>query len=548
MNHLASNHLPTSQKQLFHKDINVHVRKWITSLDVEDIRKVLLLCGPIGCGKTTLVNVMFKGFNLHHIDAMELRSVERATELASYVPGYADLTLANIDKWNQKSNKEKPNVCVIENIENCDKFIESFVELLHKKRAVQVPLILTTSANRMKDAFSKLENCLVLNMQAPSLLELTKLATEINVKEKLALQKNQILKIIDRAMGDARQLLYILEQWKYDSSSFDKFIESVSKKNKDVDLVDKLTSCFHGEYPFETNEFFNMSFSEPAAVASGLFQNTPGMMELLCKDPDTVDCMSGIADDFSIANLVNVSIFSKQLWELYDFYTMIGCVSVTQRFKDLEQIQQVPPHRVTNAVLPFKDMSYNFINSWESVWKSTLENWDIQRYQKGLSGVTLPRDSDSCWSLAQVCLLQIDMVSASFEANKKGKNTTKKEKITLVENMDEVVKRAFDSLLENVYMYRLFEVDMDDILLGSEDMDLQENLKKVDIRMFKRFLNIFSLGDISKRLKSHVETALRYKLLQRLIQDTSDFRHNTVANTRSIDNLTQDLSTIWNLD
>jgi hypothetical protein len=147
-----------------------------------------------------------------------------------------------------------------------------------------------------------------------------------------------------------------------------------------------------------------------------------------------------------------------------------------------------------------------------------------------------------------------------FNKNKKGKNTTKKEKLDLCNNInDGSVKKSLDFLIENIYNYRLFEIDMDDFLINKSkyvgdkkntseteinDQCIKDSITKIDLRVFKRLLNIFTFDDSHKLFKSHIETSIQYKILQRLV---IDFKSEPKVVQNSIESLTINLNEIWNL-
>ncbi len=137
------------------------------------------------------------------------------------------------------------------------------------------------------------------------------------------------------------------------------------------------------------------------------------------------------------------------------------------------------------------------------------------------------------------------IVNKYFDTNKKGKNTTKKEKIELYNNInDSNVKTALDKIFQIIYDYKLFEIDMDDFYkLKNEDDVLNKNFQKINLRVLKRLLNIFTFSDNNKIFKSNIETSLQYKILKYLMDNTDNSTKVSLVN--SVEEMTIDLDKIW---
>jgi len=144
----------------------------------------------------------------------------------------------------------------------------------------------------------------------------------------------------------------------------------------------------------------------------------------------------------------------------------------------------------------------------------------------------------------------MDHLNEYFNKNKRGKNTTKREKLELCKNINtDQAKISLDILVNNIYEYKLFEIDTDDFLINkskyTNDEIIQQNINKIDLRVFKRLLNIFTMSDRHKTFRSNIETSLQYKILERLVNDYKDEPAKLSFNINNI--LTEELDKIWNL-
>ena len=70
-------------------------------------------------------------------------------------------------------------------------------------------------------------------------------------------------------------------------------------------------------------------------------------------------------------------------------------------------------------------------------------------------------------------------------------------------------------------------------------------LSEIDLKVFKRLLNIFTMNDKHKCFKSHIETSIQYKILGFLVKNYIDEPSKISYDINNI--LTEDLNKIWNL-
>ena len=578
---IVDKYKPTTQKSLFHKDIINHIRKWIKMIedyaeDKKSVKNILFLYGPVGCSKTVTVECLFKGYNVIEIDSDMLRSVDKISDCLQSIVGFNEMTLANIDKWNHKNKRDKSNVVFIDNLELCDRGIESFIDTLHNKNNINVPIILVCNNSKFRDMFVNNVNCTFIEFKKPSLLELTKLSNEICKVEHLDLKKDQIKKIIEFSEYDIRQLLFLLEQWtlsKQISVSFEDFINTVQVKHTDKDIFEKMEFLFNYKKKFDILETFIIASSEPQTLSCSIYQNYLTLNKPVLDKQKNIELLSNyssIMDCISVSNIIHNDIYERQNWDLYNYYTFSSTVLPSYYLKKNTKILFDEKYLVEPSSLetdtddknnqklyyqqfaPYKDISYNFLNSYEEVKKVSKLNL----YSKVLKSNDLMisphtiSDPTNCFIIVKMLVNCIENLNEYFIKNKRGKNTTKKEKLDLCDNITlDSVKTSLETLVDNVYHYKLFEIDTHDFLIKKSKYktkdDIKQDVQKVDLRVLKRFLNIFTMDDKHKTFKSHIETSIQYKILQRLVEDCEQHQDKLSHNINNI--LTEDLDKIWNL-
>ena len=554
---------PTTQKMLFHKDIINHILKWVKLIkdnfdNNKTVKEILFIHGPIGCGKSVTIECLFKAYNLITIDCDILRSNDKTSEILESIVGFSDITLSNIDKWNHKNKREKSNIVLIDNIELCDKGIDSFVDNIHKKNNINVPVILICNHSKYKDNFVNFPNCTFIEFKKPSLLELSKLIIDVNTNEKLTLTKENIKTVFEKSQADIRQLFFIIDQWmlsKQIGITFDNFIDTLELKQVDQDFSEKMQSIFDSS-PFNLKSTFHTVSAESHVLSNGIYQN---YISMTGKNPQisldktqmisVLDNFTNIMDSISYSDIINNEIYSNQQWGLYNDYTFTSCVLPSYYIKKNSNIYN---HDIKTkyTFLPFKDFSYNFINSYDEVkkiCKLNLYNNKINPNGNKLAIYTISNPID-CFTIGKMFITCIIQLNTYFDQNKRGKNTTKKEKLDLCNNIIiEPYKNALDILTSSIYEYKLFEAKInDDISIYNNDLIIKENINIIDLRVFKRFLNIFTFDDSHKLFKSNIEISIQYKILQLLVSDLQKQTIKTINNIHSVEELTQNLDEIWN--
>jgi dephospho-CoA kinase/uncharacterized protein YjgD (DUF1641 family) len=529
---LSEKYKPKFQKQLLINPpvLLSDIKSWEKSLD-KNSKQILCVIGPIGCGKSIAIDVLFKNYNKLVIDIES----SKQNEILDSIVSYKEQTFHNTSK-----NK---NVVIIENIEYSEKQIVLFIDKVHHVKNISVPIVLLSNNTKSNDTFKEITTpILYCKFEYPTEEMFLEFITYVNKNEKLQLNINDMRSIILKSTGDFRQLFAILDSWRLQlkvnsTIKFDDFNSSVSVKYKDVDLIDKLEYLVN-EQSFDFEKSYLLSSAEAYSISLGIYQNYPSQENLNC------DLLSQISDVLSYSNVINNQIYNHQCWELYDDYSMTGCIIPSFLIKQskLNQIE----------IKQFKDVSYNFENSLNEIKMMILEN----NYQNKIFKSDLPYNtftnisSETMFMITNTIISCIETVNHSFDGLKKGKNTSKKEKLELANTItDPKVKKSFDYLIDIIFNYRLFELDWKYLRLNisqlQEEKEMIEYYEKIDLRIFKRLINIFSLSKTNKLLKSHTETALKFNLCKKIITEMKNLNHTTIINN-NIEDMTQSLESIWN--
>lgn len=563
---LSEKYHPRLQKDLLHKDTVSDIKKWIKQKLVEqennNYKWILCLNGPIGSGKTTIVNNLFSAYEIIKLDSDNLRTGEKILDILRSLVGFKTRTLANIEKWNNKNVKERHNILLIDNIELCDKSISNFISLLYNQFSINIPLIVISNNQKNKDYFEDYKNCTTfIDFPKPNTKDLNKIIDTINETEFIGIKSSKIirLRIIEKSENDIRQLFHILEQLKISLSinpdvDIEYLLDNIDSKITDVDLSEKMYSIIVKNIDFKRR--FNICSSEPQLISYSIYQNYINIINNT-QNKNSINDASNLIDSLSSSNVINACIYDEQNWELYDDYTFSACVLPSWLLNSQQTNQFENENQFTDILTSYKDISYNFLNSLNEV-REICKNNAFCNYLQNIIGTKyktfIENDNDIIEMYISIknILYCIKEINGYYDKHKRGKNTTKREKFDIYNSIQENSNRHTIKCLEYIcnfiYNYRIFQIDIQDILLNkNEYLDKekrQEHVNKIDIRIFKRLLNIFSFDNGNKLLKSHTETVIQYHLFTKLIEDV---HKNKNVSKSQIETLIVDIENIWNI-
>jgi hypothetical protein len=330
-----------------------------------------------------------------------------------------------------------------------------------------------------------------------------------------------------------------------------------------MDLSEKMYILFNKDTQYNFKDIFLIASSEPQGLSNSIYQNyianstftddVDMQQGTFTDDVDKkqgtlhnrklLETYSNIMDSISYSNILQNEIYENQSWALYDDYISHSTVIPSYYLK---QISQIGKANEFNLMLsPFKDISYNFINSYEEVKRISMSNLYSKSLQvRDNKQNPIIFEPQSCFFIVQIFVNCLEKLNKYFDKNKRGKNTTKKEKLDLCNNMKEDDLKWLNVLVHNIYYYKLFTINEQDFIGNMDKYQNDNYIQKVDLSIFKRFLNIFTIDDSHKLFKSNIEMSIQYKLLQLLIQDN---KREKVVIKQTEQNMVVELSDIWNI-
>lgn len=527
MTNLIEKYRPTTQKGLFHNNNVNAIKKWIQNIEYStNYQLILYIHGPIGCGKTTTLDILLKSFNVIELNSDDLRTNDGINESISQCIDFKSITLENISKWNHSNRKDKLNIVVIECLEQTDKTIHSFLEILYKEKKINVPVIIVANSKKINEVFSKTPNFTSISFNKPSLLEVSKLLDTINKEEKLGLDKQMKNTLIEFVESDLRQLFQILTQYKLRKESsknvdFNLFLNSFDKKLKDIDLYDTMNYFYNPEIPVDIEYMFLKSSSEPLLLNNSMFYNYLNIIDTFESHYNMKigDELFDAVESCSDANIYNNYIYKQHFWDLMPYYVHEGVITPSVIIKKSFENKTIQDNRdvsqiIDECVIPFRDISHNYFNSFNDIQKNT--RFDITKYHNDMS-----------------ISLYIQLIIKKLDEVEKLKKTQKGH----IEESDEL-----QSLVKMIYEYDLYNFEDDNSEVKTIDEYVTKNISRINIRPLKKMMNIFVIKKLPTYKNSEV---LICKGLLKLIFEKR-IPKNTITSSNKLEDMLCNLDSIWN--
>lgn len=309
-----------SQKDLFNKAAVVKVKQLLES------GTVIYIYGPIGCGKTTTVDVLCKNWNVLKIDPDHIRRSELTEKIIKdMINSCGNMSWTEILSKGKKTEKKK--VILIDGIDLCERTIRSFLESIPEYVIKQIPIILISS--EYIRAVSNLSFVSSVLFNKPSLLELCKLIE----KESPGMERETMEELVNKSEFDTRQLLNLIQN---------RCPSNVSKI-KDYDLEEKTLILLGDNYSLDRS--FLLGTSEPSILTGSVFNNYLHSVKGSNLDLDLdlenkmkitedsepkiyqqdLEKMSNVIDSISLSDTIPY-IDGIGSWETTDVVAVFGCV------------------------------------------------------------------------------------------------------------------------------------------------------------------------------------------------------------------------------
>ena len=284
--------------------------------DIEDNKRKgsLIITGLHGCGKTTIINLILKELkydiiNINNLDSHTIINTEFIIKITN--------------KNFYENNKKVLLIDELESIITTNDKENIFNIIKENNFGRWMPIIIITN-----------------NQHNKKLNEIKKYSNEIKIKslnnDEILILLNKISKInninfinddikknmIEHSQNDIRRLIMLLDEIKItyndniiDNEKYNKFIEILKKKNKDLDLfgaTEKLLKNYTN-----INDCLELQQTESTLIPLMIDENSYKFINY--------DKYNEVLETFSKADILENYIFEEQNWDLCDIFGYVSC-------------------------------------------------------------------------------------------------------------------------------------------------------------------------------------------------------------------------------
>lgn len=539
---LCDTYTPQTQKALFNQKCVSEIKKFIKdnlNNTKREYKQILFLNGPSGCGKTSTINVLFKNYNIINLDSDNIRVIDNIPDIVSGVPAFDSQSLLFLEKKPSKSHLG--NLLLIKNAQHCEKSLSTFLEHLYVKCKRNIPIIISNDKQSFRQKFKQDFPITFVDFQKPTVKELTQLINTINTDNKFGLSESEINKIIETSLFDIHQIFHILQYIKINKHIDINCIDNL-KKDHDIDLYEKLQYLFDFDKKYDFQNLDDITNADSYVISNSIFQNYPN---LFIQEPNKklddleiihqLDIMSNIADTFCIESDDCYEINNIESLN-YNSYNVTNCIHPVYKIHKYKETYGTKVNKLDqNNIDYFKNFSYNYLNSFDELKSLTLaSNNNLNGVNENENRQMIHHNKTELWIIIQSVIEYISNINKILDIKKR--NVQVEEYLKIIKK-DERISTQLQFIIDIIWSYSLFETN-DNI----NKIKYKKDEITIDIRIFKRFINIFSLSNTSKLVKMQTENVIKYELTQKIISMQNE---KIITNKSHIENLTYDLCDIW---
>jgi replication factor C subunit 1 len=287
----------------------------------------LLITGPHGCGKSSIVNIILKDanyeiINLNMLDPKIKIDVDLISKLSTKNNLIESSNKSNSDDSDDKNNKIVLLIDELESVITLNDKVGVFNIIKDNNYNRWMPIIIITNNqhNKQLNETKKYSNEIKIYSPYPS--EINRWIQNICRLEKMILDYDQINKFIEYCQNDMRKILIQLDEFKinYGNSRindiiFNNFMHIMKKKDLDFDLY-KATNKMLTDYK-NIDTCIELYETEKVLMPLMIHENYHKFIKS--------DQYIKVLDNLSIGDILENYIYGEQNWDLLEIHGFISC-------------------------------------------------------------------------------------------------------------------------------------------------------------------------------------------------------------------------------
>lgn len=294
-------------------------KKKLTNINDEEIeyskrKGNLLISGPHGCGKSTIITIILNSYGYQIINLNTLDQKEKI-----------DTDLISKFEMNYDIKEDKKPILLIDELEsvitlNDKNGVFNIIKENNFKRWMPIIIITNNQHNKQLNEIKKFSN--EIKIYAPFQNETIKWIANICKKENINLEYSIIGKFVEYCQNDIRKILIQLDELKINYGSmkinlnlFEKFIEIMKEKDLDFDLYKATNKIMTNYINLET--CLELYETEKVLIPLMIFENYFNFSKKIA--------YSNILNNLSMGDILENYIHGEQNWDLLELHGLISC-------------------------------------------------------------------------------------------------------------------------------------------------------------------------------------------------------------------------------
>lgn len=313
------------------------IRQWFENFNDLKSKKILLLSGPPGIGKTTIANLALKeyGYNVLEYNASSIRGPKNIRDVFNKVLGYKSV----IDMF---KNNTMPTGIIMDEIDTLcsggDKGgMAEFLNIIKSRKKKNIyninnPIICTYNDFSDKKLTELKNQSLEIKINKPSKMDMENIIEKIENGENLKIEMDAKLLLVKYSMFDIRKLISIL----YDVNIIHKtkivtyemvenMMDTFMKKDIDVQIFEMTKNILNKN--LTPNELIDYYDSDRLLLPMMLHENYINSInnkkisdEL--KKEKILECSESLIEN----DIYQTAIYENQTWEIADTMALSYCM------------------------------------------------------------------------------------------------------------------------------------------------------------------------------------------------------------------------------
>lgn len=318
--YLNKYHPKTFEEYIGNKVILSKIKSWLNNFPNNN-HSSCLISGNHGIGKTTLIDLLVKNFNLDKIEYQQSDLKDYKNDnINLFFPkktNFESIFLGNYQKKVMIFNEVE--AITIPSEKN---FIIKILKKNHKEKII--PIILINNGKHSKILNEIKKNLLICNLITPSVIEIKPFISNICKKEKIDIDVKYIKGLIRFCNNDIRKTILTLEDLKqiYKKKYIGKeelkdYYENNNQKQEEIGLYNSVSKLLNCELSFE--QIMTLYQLEKILLPLTFLENIP-------LKNSNLETYSNILSSYSNGDLIETSIYTDQNWYLQNLHAFETCI------------------------------------------------------------------------------------------------------------------------------------------------------------------------------------------------------------------------------